>query len=78
MRKTRLTAAQKKILSAHGIAPAGWSLIREDEQFLTVYHNDTGELRTLGKAPARKRGSYERKSEKSPQGCGHDTASGGG
>lgn len=49
MRKKRLTAAQKKTLSAHNIDPAGWALIREDEQFLTVQHNDTGELLTVGK-----------------------------
>lgn len=49
MRKKKLTAAQKKVLSAHNIDPAGWLFIREDEQLLTVQNNSTGEVLSVGK-----------------------------
>lgn len=49
MRKKRLTAEQKKTLSAHDIDPAGWLFIREDEQLLTVQNSSTGEVLTVGK-----------------------------
>lgn len=49
MRVMRLTAAQKKLLSAQGIKPALWQLLDELPNTIIIKHRITGEIKVVEK-----------------------------
>lgn len=49
MRPKRLTAAQKKLLSEHGINPALWQLLDEHPNTIIIKHRITGEIKVVEK-----------------------------
>ena len=49
MRVKRLTAAQKKLLSAQGINPAIWQLLYDLPSKIIIKHRITGEIKVVEK-----------------------------
>ena len=49
MRVKRLTAAQKKLLSAQAINPAIWQLLDELPNTIIIKHRITGEIKVVQK-----------------------------
>ena len=49
MRVKRLTAVQKKLLSAQGINPAIWQLLDELPNTIIIKHRITGEVKVVEK-----------------------------
>ena len=49
MRVKRLTAVQKKLLSAQGINPALWQLLDELPNTIIIKHRITGEIKVVEK-----------------------------
>ena len=49
MQVKRLTAAQKKLLSAQGIKPALWQLLDEPQNTIIIKHRITGEIKAVKK-----------------------------
>lgn len=50
MRVKRLTAAQKKLLSAQGLNPTLWQLLDELPNTIVIKHRFTGEIKVVEKA----------------------------
>ena len=49
MRPKRMTAAQKKLLSAQGINPTLWQLLDELPNTIIIKHRITGEIKVVEK-----------------------------